>query len=174
MTRYRFVELYYHRRETGRVHTVVVYMPDVRSCLPTAEEWQGLRKQYKMALQRVLDQNHNSSSPKTSNSNPDSSSSNVKAEEGEKDETPAEAEEQENAEDVKAEEDKMETSEAGQAEQGDEDKAERMADEAETDAQDPKTTTEAIAAAADDKAVRLIKHLFTYSFTFPINHSGGL
>lgn len=63
------MELYYHRRETGRVNTVVVYMPDVRSCIPTAEEWLVLKGQYKMALQRVLDQNDNSS--KASNSNAD-------------------------------------------------------------------------------------------------------
>lgn len=67
--RYRFLELYYHRRETGRVQTVVIYLPDIRSCLPTAEEWQTLRQQYKTTLEGVLDhQNHNSSKARNSNS----------------------------------------------------------------------------------------------------------
>lgn len=75
------MELYYHRRESGRVQTVVVYLPDIRACVPTADEWPVLKRQYKGALQRVLDQNSNSS--KASNSNPDSGSGSKGASGGE-------------------------------------------------------------------------------------------
>lgn len=44
-------------------------MPDIRSCIPTMDEWLTLKGQYKMALERVLDQNHISS--KASNSSTD-------------------------------------------------------------------------------------------------------
>ena len=68
------MELSYYRRESGRVQTVVMYMPDVRACLPTQDEWQLVREQYKAALHRVLGQNDESSPqpnvPKDRNSNP--------------------------------------------------------------------------------------------------------
>lgn len=52
--RYRFVELYYRRAESvhrgrvvpARVETVVVYVPDVWSCLPTRLEWDALVPSY--------------------------------------------------------------------------------------------------------------------------------
>lgn len=53
--RYRFVELYYRRAESvhrgrqlpARVETVVIFVPDVWSCLPTRLEWDSLSLQYK-------------------------------------------------------------------------------------------------------------------------------
>lgn len=57
--RYRFVELYYRRVETvrkgriipARTQTVVLFLPDVRSCLPTRLEWDELSIKYKKHLE---------------------------------------------------------------------------------------------------------------------------
>ncbi|XP_023220932.1 cell division cycle and apoptosis regulator protein 1-like isoform X3 [Centruroides sculpturatus] len=59
---YRFVEIYYHRGESAhkgrvvpaRVETVVIFLPDVWSCLPTRLEWDGLTNSYKKQLQKNL------------------------------------------------------------------------------------------------------------------------
>lgn len=47
--RYRFAEIYYRRGESSshkgrgmRVETVVLFVPDVWSCLPTRVEWDGM------------------------------------------------------------------------------------------------------------------------------------
>lgn len=60
--RYRFVELYYRRAESthkgrlipARVETVVLFLPDVWSCLPTRLEWDSLQIAYKKQLDRIL------------------------------------------------------------------------------------------------------------------------
>lgn len=60
--RYRFVELYYHRSESihkgqtipARVETVVIYLPDVWSCLPTRLEWDNLLQSYQKQLEQEL------------------------------------------------------------------------------------------------------------------------
>ncbi|XP_055525517.1 cell division cycle and apoptosis regulator protein 1-like isoform X2 [Wyeomyia smithii] len=60
---YRFVELYYRRSETyhkghlipSRIETVVIFLPDVRSCLPTHPEWDELHLNYKSHLERIID-----------------------------------------------------------------------------------------------------------------------
>jgi len=59
---YRFVELYYHRNESthkgkvipARVETVVLFLPDVWSCLPTRLEWDGLHLSYRKQLEHKL------------------------------------------------------------------------------------------------------------------------
>ncbi|XP_058835786.1 cell division cycle and apoptosis regulator protein 1-like [Topomyia yanbarensis] len=59
---YRFVELYYRRSETyhkgrlipARIETVVIFLPDVRSCLPTNSEWDELHLNYKSHLERIV------------------------------------------------------------------------------------------------------------------------
>ncbi|XP_055603785.1 cell division cycle and apoptosis regulator protein 1-like [Uranotaenia lowii] len=59
---YRFVELYYRRSETyhkgrlipARIETVVIFVPDVRSCQPTAAEWTDLHLSYKAHLDRII------------------------------------------------------------------------------------------------------------------------
>ncbi|KAK4883304.1 hypothetical protein RN001_006623 [Aquatica leii] len=59
---YRFVELYYHRNESthkgkvipARVETVVLFLPDVWSCLPTRLEWDGLHISYRKQLEHKL------------------------------------------------------------------------------------------------------------------------
>ncbi|XP_031629279.1 cell division cycle and apoptosis regulator protein 1-like isoform X2 [Contarinia nasturtii] len=56
---YRFVELYYTRPESvrkcrtvpARTQTVVIFLPDVRSCLPTRLEWDELSNKYKKHLE---------------------------------------------------------------------------------------------------------------------------
>lgn len=66
--RYRFLEIYYHRAETthkgrhvpARVETVVVFLPDVWSCVPTRLEWDGLHLNYKKQLDRRLSRGSNS------------------------------------------------------------------------------------------------------------------
>lgn len=61
-TRYRFVELYYRRSKAkgrtipGRVETVVIYLPDVRSCVPTRIEWDALHASYKTKMEFVIKQ----------------------------------------------------------------------------------------------------------------------
>lgn len=61
--RYRFLELYYRRAETthksgrvvpSRVETVILFLPDVWSCVPTKLEWDGLHISYKKQLDRKL------------------------------------------------------------------------------------------------------------------------
>jgi len=60
--RYRFVELYYRRGETthkgktvpARVETVVIFLPDVWSCLPTRVEWEEVRQTYRKHLEKIL------------------------------------------------------------------------------------------------------------------------
>nr|ATX63074.1 apoptosis regulator protein 1 [Locusta migratoria] len=57
---YRFLEIYYRRGETthkgrtvaARVETVVLFLPDVWSCVPTRLEWDGLHLNYKKQLER--------------------------------------------------------------------------------------------------------------------------
>nr|CAD7264073.1 unnamed protein product [Timema shepardi] len=60
--RYRFLEIYYRRAETthkgrlvpARVETVVLFLPDVWSCVPARLEWDGLHHNYKKQLERRL------------------------------------------------------------------------------------------------------------------------
>uniref|UniRef100_A0A2M4A953 Putative cell division cycle and apoptosis regulator protein 1 n=1 Tax=Anopheles triannulatus TaxID=58253 RepID=A0A2M4A953_9DIPT len=67
---YRFVELYYRRSETQhkgrlippRVETVVIFLPDVRSCLPTRLEWEQIRLNYQASLSRVINSSSSVSS----------------------------------------------------------------------------------------------------------------
>lgn len=60
--RYRFVELYYRRSKVKgrtfptRVETVVIYLPDVRSCVPTRIEWDALHASYKTKMEFVIKQ----------------------------------------------------------------------------------------------------------------------
>ncbi|XP_034944335.1 cell division cycle and apoptosis regulator protein 1-like isoform X2 [Chelonus insularis] len=60
---YRFLELYYRRAETthksgrvvpSRVETVILFLPDVWSCVPTKLEWDSLHLNYKKQLERKL------------------------------------------------------------------------------------------------------------------------
>ncbi|KAL3278362.1 hypothetical protein HHI36_013691 [Cryptolaemus montrouzieri] len=59
---YRFTELYYRRTESihkgknipARVETVVIYLPDVWSCVPTRLEWDNLLQSYQKQLEREL------------------------------------------------------------------------------------------------------------------------
>lgn len=56
------MELYYRRAESthkgklipARVETVVLFLPDVWSCLPTRLEWDSLQVAYKKQLDRIL------------------------------------------------------------------------------------------------------------------------
>lgn len=61
--RYRFLELYYRRAETthksgrvvpARVETVILFLPDVWSCVPTRLEWDALKVNFKKQLERKL------------------------------------------------------------------------------------------------------------------------
>ncbi len=61
--RYRFVELYYRRTEqtlkSGRVipartETVVIFLPDVGSCLSNRLEYDQLRQDYKLACEKFI------------------------------------------------------------------------------------------------------------------------
>lgn len=62
--RYRFVELYYRRSDSNhkgksvpaRVETVVLFLPDVWSCVPTRLEWDGHQQNYRKLLERRLKQ----------------------------------------------------------------------------------------------------------------------
>ncbi|XP_043273869.1 cell division cycle and apoptosis regulator protein 1-like isoform X2 [Venturia canescens] len=60
---YRFLELYYRRAETthksgrvvpSRVETVILFLPDVWSCVPTRLEWDAFHLNYKKQLERKL------------------------------------------------------------------------------------------------------------------------
>lgn len=54
--------MYYRRAESthkgklipARVETVVLFLPDVWSCLPTRLEWDSLQNAYKKQLDRIL------------------------------------------------------------------------------------------------------------------------
>lgn len=60
--RYRFVELYYRRSDSvrkgrtipARIETVVIYLPDIRSCIPTRIEWDALQTSYKLKMEQVI------------------------------------------------------------------------------------------------------------------------
>lgn len=67
INRYRFVELKYRRTEQNkkegesgstikpaRIETVVIFLPDVHSCMPNRSEWEGVQQQYKQALEKLL------------------------------------------------------------------------------------------------------------------------
>lgn len=58
--RYRFVELYYRRkgRSGCRTQTVVIFLPDIRSCLATRAEWDDLNSKYKRQLDQKLNKTH--------------------------------------------------------------------------------------------------------------------
>lgn len=70
INRYRFVELKYRRTEQNkkegdsgstikpaRIETVVIFLPDVHSCMPNRSEWEGVQQQYKQALEKLLTAN---------------------------------------------------------------------------------------------------------------------
>ena len=60
--RYRFVELYYRRSESvrkghkipARIETVVIFLPDIRSCVPTRLEWDNLNVKYKEKMDEII------------------------------------------------------------------------------------------------------------------------
>lgn len=62
LIRYRFVELYYHRTEyknmendaPPRVETVVIYLPDVHSCMPTLTEYETLSGLYRSTAENII------------------------------------------------------------------------------------------------------------------------
>jgi hypothetical protein len=67
INRYRFVELKYRRTEQNkkegdsssmikpaRIETVVIFLPDVHSCMPNRSEWDDVKQQYKQALEKIL------------------------------------------------------------------------------------------------------------------------
>lgn len=72
------MELYYRRSESihkgrtipARVETVVIYLPDVRSCLPTRIEWDGLSANYKQKMEEVI------KASESGNDGPDTSKNN--------------------------------------------------------------------------------------------------
>lgn len=61
-SRYRFLELHYYRSEysnkgkliPSRMETVVIYLPDINSCMPTYSEWNILTQDYKAAVEKIL------------------------------------------------------------------------------------------------------------------------
>ncbi|XP_056647234.1 cell division cycle and apoptosis regulator protein 1-like [Diorhabda sublineata] len=71
---YRFLELYYRRSESthkgktipARVETVVIFLPDVWSCLPTRLEWEGLHNAYRKQFERIVNQCETTSAGDTS------------------------------------------------------------------------------------------------------------
>ncbi|XP_021950634.1 uncharacterized protein LOC110847903 isoform X2 [Folsomia candida] len=46
---YRFMEIYY-RRSNGNLETVVYFLPDLSSCVPSLPEWDKITKSYRIAL----------------------------------------------------------------------------------------------------------------------------
>lgn len=60
--RYRFLELKYRRPEQvkgdivkpARIETVVIFFPDIYSCVPNRFEWEQLQKQYQQACEKFL------------------------------------------------------------------------------------------------------------------------
>ncbi|XP_022919300.2 cell division cycle and apoptosis regulator protein 1-like [Onthophagus taurus] len=91
---YRFVELYYRRAEgthrgktvPARVETVVVFLPDVWSCLSTRLEWDALQLGYRRQLDRRLTIKTSSAAGATSTTSPavaeKSTSSTVESDQG--------------------------------------------------------------------------------------------
>lgn len=75
---YRFVELYYRRSETyhkgrlipARIETVVIFLPDVRSCQPTHPEWDELHLSYKSHLERIINSQSSDSPDPAADSSP--------------------------------------------------------------------------------------------------------
>lgn len=75
------MELYYKSNEVvrkdrtipPRTETVVIYLPDIRSCVPTRLEWDALTVSYKQKLESVMAKSQggagSSGSSKTSSSN---------------------------------------------------------------------------------------------------------
>lgn len=151
------MELYYYRRESGRGtrETVVVFMPDVRSCVPTADEWTALKGQYKTALQRVLDQNHNSS--KASNSNveqPSSDSTSKKSDEIDVERRPATKEPAQTISGVEAEEKEATDADQQPMETCTEGEEKEEAIEIDQKKGTADTEEQKMEIAVDDKAVR--------------------
>lgn len=62
--RYRFVEIYYHRPKSthkgkqipARVETVVIYIPDVWSAMPSCLEWDGIQLDLKKQMEKKLNE----------------------------------------------------------------------------------------------------------------------
>lgn len=55
--RYRFVELHYRRKgrnDPAKTQTVVIFLPDVRSCVPTRIEWDDLNAKYKQHFETSI------------------------------------------------------------------------------------------------------------------------
>lgn len=60
--RYRFLELKYRRPEQvkgdivkpARIETVVIFFPDIYSCVPNRFEWEQLQQKYKQACDKFL------------------------------------------------------------------------------------------------------------------------
>ncbi|XP_055630260.1 cell division cycle and apoptosis regulator protein 1-like [Toxorhynchites rutilus septentrionalis] len=85
---YRFVELYYRRSETyhkgrlipARVETVVIFLPDVRSCQPTPVEWDEQRLSYKSRLERIVNNQNSDSATNSTAAGGESSTSQIPAE----------------------------------------------------------------------------------------------
>ena len=48
MTRYRVAEIRYHRVSSlkNRIESVLLFMPDVWSCVPTAAQWESIVQSY--------------------------------------------------------------------------------------------------------------------------------
>jgi len=53
--RFRFMELYY-RRSNGVLETVVFFIPDISTCVPSEKEWRHIGGAYKLALGEAEDQ----------------------------------------------------------------------------------------------------------------------
>lgn len=73
--RYRFMELYYKTGEVvrkdrtipARTETVVVFLPDIRCCVPTRVEWDSITSSYEQKLSTVLARSSNAISSSDSN-----------------------------------------------------------------------------------------------------------
>lgn len=55
--RYRFVELHYRRKgrnDAAKTQTVVIFLPDIRSCVPTRIEWDELNVKYKQHFDATI------------------------------------------------------------------------------------------------------------------------
>lgn len=78
LSRYRFVELYYRRSESthkgrlvpARVETVVLFLPDIWSCLPTRLEWDGLQQSYRKQWENIVTSSAAPADPVTAVSSP--------------------------------------------------------------------------------------------------------
>lgn len=159
------MELYYRRAESvrkgrtvpARTQTVVIFLPDVRSCLPTRVEWDELNLKYKQFLEHKR------------KSNDDSKNSG----DGEKKQTPAKPDESTHNENV-ADVDEMtvvdevndsekETTNSG----GDNVECPETADSADAKAATDAETTLATGTAAISKALLNIISNFTRDILFP-------